>query len=177
MSLPNRKVVYWLITLSVFILQSSLFHWLLPGEWAGRIAPHLVLICVIFASLFVHRYFAMSIGLVFGFLHDLMFYGHMLGLYTFVMGLTGYLAGMAFHRHHMTFFYVGAVVGLGCLFFDTLVFFIYTLFQVVAESYTWALLHYIIPSLLLNLFFYAALYIPLRHYVEAMAPSSAEEEA
>jgi rod shape-determining protein MreD len=177
MTIPNRKVIFWVILLVLFMIQSSLFFWVLPGEWAYRVAPHLVLVSIVVASLFVHRYFAMSLGLVFGFLHDLQFYGHMLGLFTFVMGLTGYLTGMAFQRKHMTFFYVAAVVGISCLSFDTLVYMLYALFQVASSSYLWALLHYILPSLFINLLFFTVMYIPLRQYAEAMAPEPSEEES
>lgn len=175
MSNPNRKILYWLIVLLLFLVQGTVYYWIVPESWIGRVNPNLVLAAVLFAALFVHRHFAMVLGLFFGFLHDVMYYGHMLGLYTFVMGLAGYLTGLAFQKKRMPFFYVMTVTGVGCLFFDTAVYLLYRLFQVVDESYRWALTEYILPSLLLNLFFAAALYIPLRRYLEKMTPAEEEE--
>jgi rod shape-determining protein MreD len=177
MSEPTRKIVYWVIVFGLFVLQSTLFYWIVPGAWSERIAPNAVLIAVVISSLFVGRHYALGLGVAFGFLHDLLFYGHMLGLYTFVMGLTGYLTGLAFPRKHMPMLYVLLVVAVGELFFDSVVYLLYRLFQITTSAYDTVFMKTILPSLLFNLFLAAALYVPLRHYVARMVPKPESEES
>lgn len=176
MMLSNRKVTYVFVLLLLFLLQTTLIFWLLPGNWADRLSPHLVMIGVLFAALFVSRHYALVLGLCFGLLHDVMYYGHMIGIYTFVHGLIGYFSGLALVRKHMTFFYIGMVVALGSFVFDTFVALIYMLFRVVDEPFKWALLHHILPSVFFNLFLYTTLYVPLRTFVEKIGTSKQEEE-
>lgn len=175
-TLPDRKVAYGFILLLLFLIQSTTFFWLLPGEWIGRISPHFVFIGILFVALFVHRIYALVLGLCFGLLHDVLFYGHMIGVYTFLMGIIAYLTGLALPRKHMTFFYIGLVMVIGLFSFDSLVTLIYMLFKVVDTTYQWALLNHILPSLLMNMLIFTIFYIPIRKFVEKMMPIEQDDD-
>lgn len=176
MNIQWRILGLWFGFLAAFIVEGTLPFWFFPGEWSWRLSPHLVLIGVLFASVLLNRYYALALGMVFGFLHDVHYYGHMLGVHTFVMGLSGYLCGLLFQRKFITFFYLVSVTALGLLVYDSLVYLCYRLFRIVQEPFLWALTHHILPSTLLNLFFAVLLYIPVRQYMESLLPKKREEE-
>lgn len=176
-NIPYRAIFLWVLLYFAFLFQGTVFYWLLPEDWVTRVVPHFVLIGVVYIALFRSRHYALVVGLAFGFLHDLMYYGHMLGVYTFTMGLIGYFCGLAFQKKFVTFFYVVSVIGLGCFGFDVIVYFIYRLFRIVNAPLEWALMEYILPSLLFNMFCAMLVYIPVRKYMEALAAKRAEEEA
>lgn len=161
---------HWIILVLalLFMLETAVVPWLIPPEWHMniRIAPHLVLVGIVYAAVFFGRHYALVLGLVFGFVHDLIFYGHMIGLYMSGTGLIAYFAGLLFHRVRPTFFTVQSAAVLALIVFDVYIFAIYRLFNVVTEPFTWAALHYMLPSVLFNLFFSLAVYVPFRQIAE-----------
>jgi len=176
MNIQWRALGLWFGFLAAFIVEGTLPFWFFPGEWSLRLSPHLVLIGVLFAGVLMNRYYALALGLVFGLLQDVHYYGHMLGVHTFVMGLCGYLSGLALQRKFVTFFYLVSVAVVGSLFYDSLVYLCYLLFRVVREPFLWAFPHHIAPSMLLNAFLAVLLYLPVRQYMESMLPKKREEE-
>lgn len=175
MSVQTKTVLLWTMMFFAFVIEGSVVAWLFPGQWDNRIAPHFVLIFVLLIALFLHRHHALTAGLVFGFLHDILYYGHMIGLHTFAMGLIGYLCGMSLQRKFMTFFYILLVCGIGIFVYDVIVYFIYVLFRLVSVPFEWALVQYMLPGLIFNLFFVTLLYVPMRQFLESMLPEKAEE--
>lgn len=99
-------------------------------------------------------------GLVLGFLHDVLYSG-VIGVYAFGMGLTAYLAGYAFLFFHRSFLVVGAVL-LGVLIvFELIVFGFYRLFVWTAAPLQTFWLHYLVPTVAVNLLFGLLAYRPL----------------
>jgi len=176
MNIQWRALGLWFGLFAAFLAEGTLPFWFFPAEWSWRLSPHFVLIGVLFAGVLIGRHQALALGLAFGFLQDVHYYGHMLGVHTFVMGLCGYLSGLALQRKFVTLFYLVGVAALGSLVYDSLVFLCYWLFRVVEEPFLWALAHHIAPSALLNAFFAVLLYVPVRQYMESMLPKKREEE-
>ncbi|CAM3502154.1 rod shape-determining protein MreD [Marinicrinis lubricantis] len=157
-----KKQLIWWIIFVVFILEGSLLPWFIPASWQDHISFHFVYVLILYVALQGRRHFALALGVSFGFLQDLLYYGHMLGLFTFTMGLGAYSVALFNQRKPPAFvgsllFVIGALVYL-----ELAVDLLYRLFQINQESFVWTMLHYALPSLLFNLFFAAAIYIPIR---------------
>jgi rod shape-determining protein MreD len=60
--------------------------------------------------------------------------------------------------------------------YDTALFFIYKVFRITNESYAWALLDYILPSLFLQLAFALACYVPARRIFESQTKANPEKD-
>ncbi|MFD2612570.1 rod shape-determining protein MreD [Paenibacillus gansuensis] len=167
-----------LILLALFVLEGSVLPWLIPGSWQEqvRLAPHLVFVFIIYIALYINRYYALTFGLMFGALHDMIYYGHMLGNYTFSMAVVAYLAGLLLGRGASGLAQTLFAVLVFNFLLDSLIFGIYTLFSKVNVEYTWAVLHQIIPSLFLNVLFALIIYIPARRFLEGTLRPPREEE-
>jgi rod shape-determining protein MreD len=158
-----------LIVFGCFILEGTLSEWIIPPTWQTRvyIVPHLVLIGVLYISMFRSRHVGLTYGLVFGLLQDVIYYGHAIGVYSFTLGLIGYAAGLLFRR--MTFGIVTSLIFvlLGLLLYETLIFGIYRLFlNVIRVDIQWAFFHQMLPSTLFNLLLALAIYVPARKWLE-----------
>ncbi|SEC72394.1 rod shape-determining protein MreD [Paenibacillus sp. GP183] len=164
----------WVVLLVIFILEGTLFSWIIPANWQKLhlvfVAPHFTLVFVLFIGLFLHRHTALFYGLVFGLLHDFIYYGHMLGAYSFAMGLTGYLAGLAQRKQPNVIFYNLLIVGIGQLIFELLSYGINRLFKTTNIDLEFAFFHYMLPSVLLNLLFALMIYVPIRKLMDKIEP-------
>ncbi|GAA3408334.1 rod shape-determining protein MreD [Paenibacillus hodogayensis] len=164
-----RRYRIFLILFALFLLEGTILQWLIPAAWrsSALVAPHLVLVGVIFTSLFKNRYQGLAYGLGFGMLQDLIYYGHALGIYSFSMGLVGYLFGSAFRFSTRGIVISLIAAMLGSFLYDSLVFGIYHLFlSIVQTGYQWMFLHGILPSMLFNALIALLLYMPMRKWLE-----------
>lgn len=171
------RVKIWLIfviSLACLILEGGLIPWFIPEQWATRVSPHLILLIVLYSAVYLNRYYGLLFGLFVGILHDILYYGHMIGVYSFGMGLLGYAAGLLFQRKRMNVAMMMVVIAIALFTFDSLVYAIYRVTKVTQVTYQWALLHSIIPSLLVNLLVGLALYVPLRKLLDQ--PKKVEEK-
>jgi rod shape-determining protein MreD len=172
-----RHNALWLSMLGIFILEGSLLQWFIPEAWqsAVHVAPHFILILVLYIGLYKNRHTALVYGLAFGLLQDLIYYSPMLGPQSFSMGLTGYLAGLAHRRIHNSIV-VSIIVIASChLLYDLLVFGLYRLFRVTHLDLQWMFFHQMLPSMLINLLFALAIYVPVRNYFEKTAEPEERE--
>lgn len=170
----------WLIAIlfGLFILQSTIVKWLIPVSWQmeANVAPQLTLVVVLLIGLYGDRHLAMVHGLAFGLLQDIVFYGPMIGTYTFNMGLLGYLAGLLGLRKTS-----GLVSGLFavCLLdflFQWILFGLYRLFQMTHTSVEWTVLRQMLPSLLVDMLFALLIYVPIRRLLELTAVQEEPDE-
>jgi rod shape-determining protein MreD len=173
----NRHFL-WLILFGLFILQGSLMVWLLPASWQSIVfvTPHLTLVFIMFIGLFHHRHAALLYGLLFGLLHDFTYYGAMLGVYSFSMGLVGYLAGLVQRRQPNLIFYNLLITSLGLLIFEFLNYGINRLFKLIAIDLNFALTHYMLPSVLFNLLVALICYVPIRKLLEGKRLAASGKE-
>lgn len=165
------------VMLLFFLAEGTIFYWLVPDDLVGRIVPHFTLAFVLFAALYRGRHASLLLGLAFGMLQDLAFYGRILGVHSFSMGLVGYMTGLLMERKRSTLLMALSMIGLSTLVYDTVVYFVYKVFRLTDQTYEWALYHHIIPSLFLQLLFALAMYVPARRWFEgSLKPKTEEEE-
>lgn len=165
-----------LLMLLLFVLEGAVMPWIIPGNFGDRIIPHFIFIIVIFSALYSGRHRALLLGASFGLLQDIVFFGHLLGLHAFIMGLIGYFTGVLFERRRPTIMMAIAVIGFACLLYDSVLFFIYKVFRITNDAYAWALLDYILPSLFLQLAFALSIYVPVRKMFESQTMANHEKD-
>ncbi|MFC4776463.1 rod shape-determining protein MreD [Paenibacillus sp. GCM10023252] len=170
----NRLVALMVV---IFLFESAVMPWLIPVGMGSRIIPHFTFVFIILAALYNGRHAALVLGIAFGFLQDVVFYGHLLGPYAFAMGLIGYLTGLVMSRKRSTMLMAMTIVGLTSLMLDSLIYFINYVFRITSESYVWALLNHMIPSVFLQLAFALICYIPARRWNEGHVKKKPEQES
>lgn len=117
-----RKQVLLLLLFLLFILEGTLIPWILPGSWQNILSPNLVFIVLLFVSIYHNRHTALVLGIIFGMLHDVVFYGDMIGTYSLVMGFSTYIMGFIFRVRRAPMPVMMTVVILGSLLFDSMLY-------------------------------------------------------
>jgi rod shape-determining protein MreD len=123
--------------------------------------PRFVMMIIICISIYLSRVQAVFYGLVFGFLHDII-YTDLIGVYLFSMAFTVYIIGMVkrfFYPNLLTSLFL-ALLGAGIL--DTMVYGLYAIINVVSLSFENFAYERLFPSLLLNGVIFVLMYYPLR---------------
>ncbi|AJY76061.1 rod shape-determining protein MreD [Paenibacillus beijingensis] len=153
-----------LIMLLLFLVEGTIVPWLVPDGFAGRLVPHFTFVMVLYAALYHSRHSALLLGFGFGMLQDVVYYGHLIGVHAFTMGLIGYAVGIMLERKRSTLFMALAMIGFADLFYEVLVFYVYKVFRITNETFAWAMYDHILPSLFLQQAFALAVYIPARRW-------------
>lgn len=172
-----RKPVLILLLFLLFIIEGTILPWLIPDAWQMRLIPNLVFVVILFVTVYHHRHTALVLGLVFGMLHDIVFYGRILGAHSFAMGVSAYLIGLIFQSPRTPLPLMMTVVLLGSLLEDSIRYAIYSVFNLSNEPYNWALLHHMLPTMLLHFAVGLILYVPLRKQLELLKKEERKEEA
>ena len=157
-----------LLMLAIFILEGSLMPWLIPSSLADRLIPHFNFVLIIFSALYSSRHYALGLGLGFGLLQDIMYYGNAIGIHFFFMGIIGYGVGILFERKRLNVLVVISIIGLAYLAYDCAVYGINYLFRLANGSFPWALITHILPSLFFQLIFAIIVFIPARKMFEKL---------
>ncbi|KAA9000406.1 rod shape-determining protein MreD [Paenibacillus spiritus] len=174
--MSGRKSVCILLLFLLFILEGTLLPWLIPDVWEPRIAADLVFVVLLFVTVYHHRHTALILGLAFGMLHDLVFYGRMLGAHSLAVGVSAYLIGLIFQMPRAPLPVMMTIVLLGTWLKDSLLFGIYRVFKLNSQPYDWALLHHILPTMLFHFAVGLLLYIPVRKELEKLGRYVRKEE-
>lgn len=164
----QRYRIFFLL-FALFLLEGTIIEWIIPPVWQSSVlvSPHLVLVGVLFVTIHKNRHYGLAFGLGFGFLQDFIYYGHALGVYSFSMGLVGYLLGLLFRTPLPGLFVYLLTVMIGSFMYDSLVYGIYRFFLgVVQVGYEWTFLHQVLPSLLFNVCVALLVYIPARKWLD-----------
>lgn len=170
--MSNRSVRHWLlVTLALyagFLAESSLFPWLIPADWRAELLvyPKLVLVGIIYISIFKGRKIGLLYGLAFGLLQDMQFYGHMIGVTSFTYALAAYAAGLLVRPNVVSLFLVFLVQVSGLLLYELSIYALYQLFSITSVEFGWTFVNGMLPSILISLFLALALYIPVRKWLE-----------
>ena len=167
----NLTVLFGIFLL---VLENGVVPLLIPGDWGGRLMPHLTFILTIYVACFAGRHRAFLFGLGFGLLGDMLYYGDLIGPYGFGIGLIGYAAGLAHERKSPSLASVLGLTALGSAVLGTIVYLIYRLFRLTQWSYSFAFYWYIAPNVLLETLIALALYIPVRKWL--LKPSAPTRE-
>ena len=165
-----------LLMILLFIVEGAVMPWIIPAGFGHRIIPHFVFVIVIFSGLYSRRHLALMLGVTFGMLQDVVYFGHLLGINAFIMGLMGYFTGVLLERRRSTLMMAISIIGFACLLYDSVIYFIYRVFRITNESYAWALIDHILPSLFLQLAFALACYVPARKLFEEQANVKTEKD-
>jgi rod shape-determining protein MreD len=169
----NRTIA---ATLLLVVLETCVVPWLIPPAWSDRLFPHLAFIMTVYVAVFGGRHRAFFFGLGFGLLQDELFYGHMIGAYSFGMALLGYLCGLVMKRSRVSLAAVIVMAGIGSGVLDTMVYWIYELFSLAGVSFGYAVYNQVLPTLLLQAFLALLLYLPVRRWLVRTLPSSAADD-
>ncbi|AQR77604.1 rod shape-determining protein MreD [Paenibacillus larvae] len=163
----NRNLL-WMILLGVMILEGSLVHWLIPSAWQKQVfvSPNILLIVIMYIGLYRHRHSALVHGIIFGLLHDLLYYGNMIGVYAFGFGLVGYLVGLVSRRKPPLMATSLLLIATGELLFELSNYGLNYLFNITHVDFRYVLTHIVLPSVLFNLLIALLLYIPMRKLFE-----------
>lgn len=175
-----KKYAVWLLLFGLFLLEGTLLEWLIPAYWQTQIyvVPHFSLVVILYISVFVNRYYGLGTGLAYGFLQDIIYYGHALGVYSFAMGIAGYAVGLIVRRGPQQLFPSLQLMILGLILYDLMVYGIYRYFlRVASVEFQWMLMHQLLPSLFVNLLFALAVYVPLRNLLEHMSAFVQNEDS
>jgi len=174
-----RRSLLVIVMLLIFLIEGTWMNWLIPADWQSRIlvAPHLVLIVILFIGIYWNRHNGLLFGLGFGFLHDIVFYGPMLGTFCLGYGLAGYAAGLFPFRNERNVLTTLFIVAAGNFGFEWLIYGIYRLMDVIHTSPEWSFLHHILPSIAANLLVAIVFYVPLRKLMERVRrPQQVKEQ-
>ncbi len=163
----NNKII-WLAIFIVFILEGTLVHWLIPTDWYNglQVAPHFVLVLVLFVSTMRNRHLGLLFGLLFGLMHDIVYASPMLGPHSFSMGLAAYSAGVMAKRMKITLISSLFMISIFIVLYDVANFALYRMFRVIEVPFVSTFSNFIMPSLLFNLLFAVIIYVPARKWLE-----------
>ncbi|WP_409341658.1 rod shape-determining protein MreD [Paenibacillus sp. MBLB4367] len=172
---------HWLIALLflVFLLEGTVLQLLVPVVWQTKVtvSPQLILLAVLYISVFLGRHRGVVYGLGFGLLHDIVYYGPMIGTYSFGLGFCAYLVGWLAQRTRGGIFSSLLLIAIGNLVFLWIHYGIYRIFQITHNDVEQTFLYQMVPSLLVDLLIALAIYVPMRKLLEPLAfPQAAEDE-
>lgn len=173
----NTKLIGLLIFI-VFILEGTWVHWLIPIQWYNglMVAPHLVLVMVLYLSMIRNRHLGLFFGLLFGLIHDIVYASPMIGPHSFSMGLTAYAAGVVAKRLKISLTSALFISTLFIVLYDVLNYAVFRMFRIINDPFLTIFSNFIVPTLLFNLLFAVIVYVPVRKWMEK-GHEHREEEA
>ncbi|MFD3260670.1 rod shape-determining protein MreD [Paenibacillus lentus] len=171
----KRKQILILLLFVLFIIEGTILPWIIPDSWQTRVVPHLAYIAILFITVYDNRHSGLVLGLLFGLLQDVVFYGSLIGAYSFAMGLSSYLLGLVFRSPRAPLPLMMIVVMLGSMLLDSILFATYSLFELTHQPFTWALMNHIIPNVFVHFTFALAIYVPLRRQLELITKRRSSE--
>ncbi|MBO8163824.1 MAG: rod shape-determining protein MreD [Brevibacillus sp.] len=157
------RLILSLTLLVLLLLEGTVLQQLLPGVWGlpWEAVPRFVLVGVVLIGLFLNRREALVYGLVFGFLHDVL-YNQIIGIHTLTMMVAGYFAGMTLLLFHHSLAVVFSTLLLVLFGHEWLLYSLYRLFFPLDVDVQWMLRQQILPTIGLNLLFAVLIYLPMK---------------
>lgn len=160
-----------------FLLETTVLPWLMPPGWLDHFALRFVLVGVLFIGLFLNRYFALMLGMLFGLIIDVTQFVYMFGLYTAIYGLTGYFSGLLVKQRHALHFTPAIITIASALFvFELSLYVIYQFYDQTDIGLFSAFIRNIIPTVLINTGFAALIYRPAERLLLTMQTFERVEE-
>ncbi|PWV91958.1 rod shape-determining protein MreD [Paenibacillus cellulosilyticus] len=166
MTIGRLGVVMFLL----FVIESTLVPWLIPTSLVGRLYPHFTFVFVLYTALYGTRHKALMLGLLFGLMQDVVFYGNLLGLHSFAMGLIGYVTGLLLEKKKSTMMSALFTIAVCCMVYEIIIFAVYRVFWFTRESLGYAMVDHMLLSTFLQLGFALAVYVPARRWVQSAIP-------
>lgn len=141
---------------------------MIPTGWQTQVivAPQLTLIAILFVSIFSSKHWGLLYGLCYGMLHDIVYYGHMLGAYSLAMGFACYIVNLSSYRFKGHIAMNLLLILVGNVIFEVMIYAIYRTFQITHLDIKTVILHQTLPSMLVNLLFALLIYVPMLKMLE-----------
>jgi rod shape-determining protein MreD len=162
----------------LFLFEGTVMPLMIPTAWQSRIdvTSHFTFIVILFIAIYVSRHWALAYGLVFGMLHDIVYYGPMLGTYAFGFGLISYLIGLLSLHSKGNMLTSMLLILSGNFLLELIVYGIYHVFKITQISIHFSMTYIILPSMLVNLLFAIIIYVPIRKLLENVGAAREREE-
>jgi rod shape-determining protein MreD len=162
----------------LFLFEGTVMPLITPWAWQSRIdvTSHFTFIIILFIAIYVSRHWALAYGLAFGMLHDIVYYGPMLGTYTFGFGLVSYAISLLSLYSKANLLRSMLFIISGNILLEFIIYGIYHVFQITHISFHFALTYHILPSLIVNLLFAILVYVPIRKLLENVGAAREREE-
>lgn len=162
-----RTRYLFVLLLLLFLIEGTLMYWLMPEAWRSslRLSYHFVFVGIVLLSMFRNRYLGLVFGLLFGFMQEVVYASPMLGPHAFCMAMIAYLAGRVAGWMSLTVAKTLAVVVVSIVLYDVTIAAIYRLFQIIHLPTEVMVTGYLMPTLLFNLLFAIAVYVPARKWM------------
>ena len=123
--------------------------------------PRFLMVVLIMATFYYRPRTAIYYGVFFGFIYDL-FFTDALGIYTFIMPLTLYVASKLMKILHLNAFVAGVILMFSLSLFEWAIYLMNVLIQKTDISFMQFVAWRLWPSLLLNLVFFIFIYFLLK---------------
>ena len=162
-----RTRYLFVLLLLLFLIEGTLMYWLMPEAWRSslRLSYHFVFVGIVLLSMFRNRYLGLAFGLLFGFMQELVYANPMLGPHAFCMAMFGYLAGRVASWMNMSVAKTFIIIVVSIVLYDVTIAGIYRLFQIIYLPAEAMVTEYLLPTLLFNLLFAIAVYVPARKWM------------
>ncbi|TCS79062.1 rod shape-determining protein MreD [Tepidibacillus fermentans] len=162
-----QKFWTYSILFLLFILEGTVFQFLSVDYFYSlvTIVPHFVLVLIVFISIFQDRKKGLFIGLIFGFLYDVV-YGKMIGINLMGMALVGYFSGWLTLYFQRSFPLYVMIETLTIFLFELYSFGTLRLFQLIDISLKWAFIQVMIPTVIVNGIFAILIFKPFQFLIE-----------
>lgn len=171
-----RRFILPFLVLFAFISESSFAH-LVHVPFLGEdyvYIPRFVLIFVIFITVYLNRTQGMLFGLIFGFLHDVV-YIEVIGIYLFAYGFLAYLISKAMKVLHGQIF---IVIFLSILAIAILEFYVYGINYLIGTT-NMSLYYFttqrLLSTLAINLVFAMLFIFPLKSFLTKLKIAESED--
>lgn len=141
-----------------------------------ELIPRFVMAVILFIALFAGRATALTYGLIFGLLSDVV-YTDYIGIYFFAMAFTAYIiASIAALFHHKNLFTIFILGLFGIVMLEFQVYGLYIVVGIAQVSMDHFLYERLLPTLILNGVFIVLAYYPLRRYFHALDAAKRENK-
>ncbi len=149
--------VAWLLL--AVLLDGTVLLWFSPDVWGfpWMVAPHLTLVVTVWWAAQYGTYPGLAAGVAVGLLKDFL-YGIMLGPSAVTFGLVGLLAGTLSRHIQPGLAVLVLLTAVGDVLYQTVLWLVYRLFVMAHVSWDWVLLYRMLPTVLANVLWAAALY-------------------
>ena len=145
----------------LFLIEGMIVQVLTKNSYYSNfsIFPRLVLVVVIYLSIYYKKKYALFIGIFFGLLYDLIF-GRVLGIYTISFISVVYFVIWVVRYYHPSFLVYLIIQSLTIILFEISIYGVLRIFQLAQMSFGDMFIYILMPTLIFNLLF-AIVFYPL----------------
>lgn len=156
-----RKRLIFVGLFLLFLLEGVIVQAFTKENYSSSfsIFPRLVLIVIIYLSIYQRKNYALFFAVIFGLLYDLVF-GRVFGIYTVSMIGVVYLSIWFVQFFHPTFLIYMIIQTLVITGYEIFIYGLLRIYQLVQVSFVDMFVHVLMPTLIFNLLF-ATLFYPL----------------